>query len=128
MSAELEKCRESVTKISRIRAAQKRKLTLLIDRLKEYKLNNTLTKDIFDNQNVTISEVLNAIKVSDEKILGLFEEYDVESVDSDWIEKEIASQVSYHFNIGVDRAEFSEYAENHNTANNSNAPVVKSNL
>ena len=61
ISAELEKCRESVSKICRTRAVQKRKLTLLIDRLREYKLNNALTKDILDNQNVTISEVINAI-------------------------------------------------------------------
>jgi len=69
MSAELDRCRESVSKIVRARAVQKRKLTLLIDRLREYNLNNTLTKNIFDNQNVSISEVLNAIKVSDEKIV-----------------------------------------------------------
>src|SRR5215469_8875769 len=126
MSAELDRCRESVSKISRTRAIQKLKLTLLIDRLRKYKLNNALTKDIFDNQNVTISEVLNLIKVSDEKIVNLFEEYNVESLDSDWLEKEIGSQVSYHFNIDVDRAEFSEYGENYNTGNSSNAPVVES--
>src|SRR5215469_9411766 len=126
--SELENCKESITKISRTRAVQKRKLTLLIDKLKEYKVNNALTKDILDNQNVTISEVISSIKVSDEKILGLFEEYNVESLDSEWVEKEIASQVSYHFNIGVDKAQFSEYGENHNTGNNSNPPVVENNL
>src|SRR5215469_15802922 len=125
---ELDKCRESVTKICRNRAVQKRKLTLLIDRLREYKVNNALTKDIFDNQNVTISEVLNSIKKSDEKIVNLFEEYDVQSLDSDWLEKEIGSQVSYHFNIGVDRAEFSEYGENYNTGSISSAPGVDNNL
>src|SRR5215469_11121027 len=87
MSAELDRCRESVSKISRTRAIQKLKLTLLIDRLREYKLNNALTKDIFNNQNVTISEVINSIKVSDEKIVDLFEEYDVESLDSDLVRK-----------------------------------------
>src|SRR5215469_5964756 len=126
--SEFESCREAISKSNRSRSVQKRKLTMLIDKLKEYKVNNTLTKEIFDNQNVTIDEVLNAIKVCDEKILGLFEEYNVESVDSDWFEKELASQVSYHFNIGVDRAEFSEYTENHNTGNNSNPPVVENNF
>src|SRR5215469_11709250 len=123
MSAELDRCRELVSKLSRTRAVQKRKLTLLIDKLREYKVNNALTKEIFDNQNVAISEVISSIKASDEKILSLFEEYNVENLESYWVEKEIGSQVSYHFNIGVDRAEFSEYGENYNNGNNSNAPV-----
>src|SRR5215469_6681748 len=124
--SELEKCKESVSKLCRSRGSQKRKLTLLIEKLKEYKANDTLTKDILDNQNVNIDEVLNAIKVCDEKILGLFEEYDIESLDSEWWERELASQVSYHFNIGVDRAEFAKYGENN--GNNSNPPIVENNL
>ena len=117
-----------MSKLCRSRGSQKRKLTLLIEKLKEYKANDTLTKDILDNQNVTIDEVLNAIKVCDEKIVGLFEEYDIESLDSEWWERELASQVSYHFNIGVDRAEFAKYGENNNAGNNSNPPIVENNL
>src|SRR5215469_13656731 len=98
MDSELEKCRELVLKITKARAVNKRKITIILTKLKELKANNSLTKDIFVKQNVIISDILNLIKISDDKIVNLFEEHNVEILDPDGFEKDIESQVSYHFN------------------------------
>src|SRR5215469_4563483 len=119
MEPDLEWCRELVLKITKATAVNKRKITILITKLKELKANNSLTKDIFDKQNVIISNIVKLIKTSDDEIINLFEEYNVEVLDPDWFEKEIESQVSYHFNIDIDLAEFSEYIDKSSGAGDS---------
>ena len=48
----------------------------------------------------------------------------MEILDPDGFEKEIESQVSYHFNIDIDLAEFSEYSDNHGAGDSPNVSNI----
>src|SRR5215469_81804 len=109
MEPNLDLCKELVSKFTKTRAINKRNITVIITKLKELKANNSLTKDGFVKQNVMISDMVKLIKLSEDEIVKLFEEHNVEEVDPDFFGKEIDSQASYHFNIDMDLTELSEY-------------------
>src|SRR5215469_12587277 len=94
MEPNLELCKELVSKFAKTRAVNKRKITVIITKMKESKANNTLTKDNFAKQNTRISDMVKLIKLSDDEIVKLFEEHDVEELDPDFFAKEIDSQAS----------------------------------
>src|SRR5215469_8711593 len=122
MDPNLELCKEMVAKFAKARAVSKRKITVIITKMKESKANNTLTKDSFAKQNTIISDMVKLIKLSDDEIIKLFEQNDVEELDPDFFAKEIDSQASYHYNIDMDLAEFSAY--NDRSSGNSDTPNV----
>ena len=84
MEPNLELCKELVSKFAKTRAVNKRKITVIITKMKESKANNTLTQDNFAKQNTIISDMVKLIKLSDDEIVGLFEQHDVEELDPDF--------------------------------------------
>ena len=122
---DIAECKDLIANIVKARAVHKRKITLIINRLKELKTNDSLNQDIFNKQNAKITEILDLIKINDEEILKLFEQYNVETLDLDFFEKEFEGQINYHFNIDVDLSEFCDFKFKESNLDNSNVSNIE---
>src|ERR1700755_752248 len=88
-----------ISTISRKRGYSKRTITIVINKLNEFKTQGKLTSSFFKVQYEKILKEVDLIKIHDSEILNVLEDEKVEEIDFDFFTKEVESQVDYHFSL-----------------------------
>ena len=102
----LDKCKKGIVTFVRKRATLKRKITLISKNLGAQKANSTLTSSFYEVQNAEVSKLLSDIANIDEKILQVYEEFNVHELGPQIYLKELDAQTEYNMNVAQNLCDF----------------------
>lgn len=97
-------CKDEFTKLVRLRATNKRKITLTLQKLNLLSSKQALQFEIFESSKEQIAKFLNEIELKDKEIVLLFEESNLLEKGLPYVEDELVGQADYSFDINTNLA------------------------